>query len=424
MITVAGKTNVSAYFYVVGDAGHATPGEPVTGLLFSDIETGGSASYARQGAARVDLTLVTLASASAAHTDGGFILVDDANMPGVYRCDFPDAAFAAGVDEVTLQIVIAPANNAVAAPIKASLFPAGWESALSDIESSLVIVKSDLVVTESNTIVIESDTLALSAAVSDVESSLVVVKSDLVVVTTDVASLSTKQDSDMVVLDASHTKTQSDVALTTTPLSDIESSLVVVKSDLVVATADIASLSTKQDSDMVVVAAAHTKTQSDVALTTTPLSDIESSLVIVTSDLVVAIADIAALSTKQDSDMVVVAAAHTKTQSDIALTTGPLSDIESSLVIVKSDLVVATSDLAALETEVVTATGEPAQGAPGVSVSRGTKIDFLYKAWRNRSNQTATTYQLFADDATTVDHKATISDDGTTFESSEIATGP
>ncbi len=62
-----------------------SPGEPVTGLLFSDIETGGSASYARQGAARVDLTLITLASASAAHADGGFILVDDTNMPGLYR---------------------------------------------------------------------------------------------------------------------------------------------------------------------------------------------------------------------------------------------------------------------------------------------------------------------------------------------------
>ena len=117
MIVTAGKTNVSVYYYIVGDAGHATPGEPVTGLLYSDIETGGSASYARQGAARVDLTLITLASASAAHSDGGFILVDDTNMPGVYRCDYADAAFATGVDQVFLSIVVASAKNAVAAPI-------------------------------------------------------------------------------------------------------------------------------------------------------------------------------------------------------------------------------------------------------------------------------------------------------------------
>ena len=121
MIVTAGKTNVSVYYYIVGDAGNATPGEPVTGLLFSDIETGGSASYARQGAARVDLTLITLASASATHADGGFILVDDTNMPGVYRCDYPDAAFLTGVDEVSLAIVVASAKNAVAAPIKAQI---------------------------------------------------------------------------------------------------------------------------------------------------------------------------------------------------------------------------------------------------------------------------------------------------------------
>jgi len=117
MIVTAGSTNVSVYYYIVQDASGTSPGEPVTGLLFSNIETGGSASYARQGAARVDLTLITLASASAAHSDGGFILVDDTNMPGLYRCDYPDAAFATGVDQVFLSIVVASANNAVAAPI-------------------------------------------------------------------------------------------------------------------------------------------------------------------------------------------------------------------------------------------------------------------------------------------------------------------
>lgn len=113
----AGSTGVSVYYYIVQDASGTSPGEPVTGLLFSDIETGGSASYARQSAARVDLTLITLASASATHADGGFILVDDTNMPGLYRCDYPDAAFITGVDQIFCQIVVASANNAVAAPI-------------------------------------------------------------------------------------------------------------------------------------------------------------------------------------------------------------------------------------------------------------------------------------------------------------------
>ena len=120
MIVTAGKTNVSAFFYIVQDASNTSPGEPITGLLFSDIETGGSASYARQGAVRTDLTLVTQTVAGA-HTDGGFVEVDATNMPGVYRCDYPDLAFATGADEVALQVVVVGSKNAVAAPLKVQL---------------------------------------------------------------------------------------------------------------------------------------------------------------------------------------------------------------------------------------------------------------------------------------------------------------
>jgi len=80
---------------------------------------------------------------------------------------------------------------------------------------------------------------------------------------------------------------------------------------------------------------------------------------------------------------------------------------------------------AEVDTALATTTyGEPAQGVPGATVSLKDKIGFLYKAWRNRSNQTATTHQLFNDDATTVDHKATVSDDGTTAEKGEVVAGP
>jgi hypothetical protein len=67
---------------------------------------------------------------------------------------------------------------------------------------------------------------------------------------------------------------------------------------------------------------------------------------------------------------------------------------------------------------------EPGQEAPGATVSLVKKIGYLYKAWRNRSTQTSATYSLYADDATTVDQKATVADDGTTFSRTEIATGP
>jgi hypothetical protein len=54
-----------------------------------------------------------------------------------------------------------------------------------------------------------------------------------------------------------------------------------------------------------------------------------------------------------------------------------------------------------------------------------TKLGYLYKAWRNKTTQTATEYKLFNGAVTTtVDHKATVSDDGTTFTRTDVTTGP
>jgi hypothetical protein len=67
---------------------------------------------------------------------------------------------------------------------------------------------------------------------------------------------------------------------------------------------------------------------------------------------------------------------------------------------------------------------EPGQGAPAATASLAAKINYLYKAWRNKKTQTSTTWSLFADDAATVDQKSTVSDDATTATVGEIATGP
>ena len=52
------------------------------------------------------------------------------------------------------------------------------------------------------------------------------------------------------------------------------------------------------------------------------------------------------------------------------------------------------------------------------------KIAWLYKTLRNKKTSTATLIEIFNDDASTVDHKRTISDDGTTYTEQEIETGP
>jgi len=89
------------------------------------------------------------------------------------------------------------------------------------------------------------------------------------------------------------------------------------------------------------------------------------------------------------------------------------------------------SILAAVDTEVSAilallddARAEPGQGAPAVNPDAMTKIDYLYKFARNKIEQTATTLSIYDDAGTTVDHKATVSDDATTYTRGEIVAGP
>lgn len=67
---------------------------------------------------------------------------------------------------------------------------------------------------------------------------------------------------------------------------------------------------------------------------------------------------------------------------------------------------------------------EPGQEAPAATNTLAKKIGFLFKAFRNKFTQDATTAKLYDDAGTTVDQKATVSDDAVTFTRGEMGTGP
>lgn len=89
----------------------------------------------------------------------------------------------------------------------------------------------------------------------------------------------------------------------------------------------------------------------------------------------------------------------------------------------------ALPDAAGINAEVVDALNvdtyaEPGQGTPAATASIAAKVNYLFKAWRNKHTQSATIYSLFADDGTTVDQKATVSDTGGVTTIGEVASGP
>ena len=94
MIVIPGTTDVTTYFKLVDP----TTGAPETGLTITDLDV----TYVRDRAAAVKSDATALGSVTAAHTDNAAIEVDPTNAPGLYRVDWPDAAFATGSDRVQL----------------------------------------------------------------------------------------------------------------------------------------------------------------------------------------------------------------------------------------------------------------------------------------------------------------------------------
>jgi hypothetical protein len=77
-------------------------------LLTGIAHTAVTAKYFREGAgAAIPVTMAALASSSAAWASGGWREISAADMPGWYRFDVPDGAFAAGADWVALHLAVA-----------------------------------------------------------------------------------------------------------------------------------------------------------------------------------------------------------------------------------------------------------------------------------------------------------------------------
>ena len=88
-----------------------------TGLTAST--SGLSARYNRTRTASVSIPLVARTIAQA-WTAGGFAEVDSTNMTGIYRLDLPDAALAAGADDVTVVVRGASGTNGAVMTVKLS----------------------------------------------------------------------------------------------------------------------------------------------------------------------------------------------------------------------------------------------------------------------------------------------------------------
>ncbi len=102
MFVAGGSTDVTTYFAMRLTA----DGAAATGLTITDFDL----QYVRSGVApvaKVDAT--ALAATDSDHADNKAIEIDATDQPGLYRVDWPDAAFVADVREVILSVKVATA---------------------------------------------------------------------------------------------------------------------------------------------------------------------------------------------------------------------------------------------------------------------------------------------------------------------------
>lgn len=96
-IITADNTDISITMYLQDPA---TLG-PSTGLTITDLDM----SYCRPGSADSKADASALAAVDSAHADNKMIEIDSTNHPGWYRADWPDAVWAAGANQASLQIL-------------------------------------------------------------------------------------------------------------------------------------------------------------------------------------------------------------------------------------------------------------------------------------------------------------------------------
>lgn len=98
-IETAGTTNFRAYIFIQDTS--ASDGSGLTGLVYDSA--GLVCYYVRPGTVAAQLALVTQ-TVTGAHTDGGFVEISAANMPGVYRLDFSDIILGINYDSVVVML--------------------------------------------------------------------------------------------------------------------------------------------------------------------------------------------------------------------------------------------------------------------------------------------------------------------------------
>jgi hypothetical protein len=386
----AGTIDVSVVIRIID----STDGTPETGVVFNT--SGIDLQYRRELAASTAITEATLAALTTAHSDGGFLHIGN----GYYRLDLPDAACASGAagvlvhGTVTGMVVIGCYIQLVAYDpfdtVRLGL--TALPNAAAEAAGGLYTRGSGAgQINQPANGRIDANTIAVSGTTQTARDlgASVLISSGTGTGQLDVTSGVVKANLAQI-LGTVLTETAGQIAAAFKKWFDVATPSGTVNS---------IPNATAGASGGLFIAGTNAATTVTTSLTTTFTGNLTGSVASVTG----AVGS-------------VTGAVGSVTGNVSGNVTGSVGSLAAQA---KTD--VNTEVVDALNVDTYT---EPGQEAPGVTVSLATKINYLYKFMRNKITQTSTTLSVFGDDASTVHHKSTVTDDGTTYTRSEISAGP
>ncbi len=360
---VKGSIDQSVDVYIVD----STTGLPETGVLYNTA--GMDLKYRREGAAVVNITEVTLASLTAAHSDGGFLEIGN----GSYRLDLPDAAVASGADSV---LVFGTVTGMIVLPQTIQL--TGFDMQTASTPQT-------------------GDSYArLGAAGAGL---------------TDLGGMSTTMKGQV--------NAEADTALSDIHLDHLLATDYDPASKPGTATALLNEL-VENDGGI--------SRYTANALEQAPSGGGGGGDATAANQTTI-INNLATVDTVVDAIKVVTDALPNGGSLTSLATAANLSTVDTVVDAIKviTDALPnngALTDLAAILAMLDDARAEPGQGTPASNPDLATKVDYLYKAWRNKKTNDGSTNKLYADNGSTVDQKQTTSSAGGTVTKEEWVAGP
>jgi hypothetical protein len=401
---LAGSTSKSVTVRIID----STDGTPETAVVFNTA--GIDLQYRREGAASVAITEVTLAALTTAWTSGGFLHIGN----GYYRLDVPDAALAAGAEGVLIhgvvtgmvvigayvQLVAYDPFNAVRLGLTA------LPNAVAEAAGGLYTRGTGAgQINQPTNGRIDANVVSVSGTTQtarDLGASVLISSgtgTGQLDVAAGVVAANLRQ-----ILGTALTETAGQLAAAFKKWFDVAAP---------VGTVNSIPNATAGATGGLFIAGTNAATTVTSSLTTTFTGNLTGSVGSVTGSVGSVTGAVGSVTGAVGSVTGTVGGVTGNVSGNV---TGSVGSLAAQA---KTDVNNEVVD--AINTDVYT---EPGQGAPGVSLSLVAKVGYLYKAFRNKVTQTSTTLSIFADDTTTVDQKAVVSDDGTTYTRSEISTGP